>query len=284
MSNTMFIGTRERMLEVKCPNVGMPSGKNGWSSVTDFLNGGAAVRRSTASSKRYEMTWSSLSRDEARVILDLADRLYGGGEIYWLDPFVADKNMLPQQWASPMQALYDGLPLIGYERPTPVLTTGSVDRLPVQSAMYTIAADAPARSVWIPIPAGHTAHIGVYGTAGTGGKIYATPTYNVANEDTPQELTLLNTSDDSRFNLMVQASDGYDGVKLNLGGVGTITLTGMIVQVLKDGATPQSGEFISGQGHSGCQFASQPEYTPYSAAFDNVGMIASFIETGSWEQ
>jgi hypothetical protein len=284
MSNTMFIGTRERMLEVKCPNVGMPSGKNGWTSVTDFLNGGASVRRSTAASKRYEMTWTSITRDEARVLLDLADRLYGTGEIYWLDPFVADKNVLPQQWASPLQALYDGLPLIGYDRPTPVLTTGSVGRLPVQSVQYTITSTDNPRSVWIPIPKGHTAHIGVYGAAGTGGKIYATPTYNVANDDTPQELTLLSTNDDSRFNLMVQASGGYDGFKLSLGGVGTITLTGMMVQVLKDGEIPETGEFISGQGNSGCQFASQPEYTPYSAAFDNVGMIASFIETGSWEQ
>lgn len=283
MANTMFIGTREVMLEVKCPNVTMPSSKVGWSSELNYLNGGASVRRSTAASKKYEMTWGSMTRDEARVILDLADRLYGTGDIYWLDPFVADKNMLPQHWASPMQALYDGLPLIGYDRPT--ATIGSISNgFPVQSAEYTISNGDTSRTVWIPIPPGYTAHIGVYGTAGTGGKVIAKPTYNATTYGTAHDMVLMHTSDDSRANYTVSATDGYNGVELSLGGTGTVILTGMMVQVLKDGITPQPGGFISGQGHSGCQFTSQPEYTPYSAAFDMVGMVASFTETGSWEQ
>jgi hypothetical protein len=283
MSNTMFIGTREFMLEVRCPNVTMPSGKVGWSSELNYLNGGASVRRSTSASKRYEMTWNSMTRDQARVILDLADRLYGTGDIYWLDPFVNDKNMLPQMWASPMQGLYDGLPLIGYDRPTAALGSPT-NGFPVQSAVYEINPGDISRKVWVPIPTGYTAHIGVYGQNGTGGKIYATPTFNATNSDTPQELTLMNTNNTARANLTVAAIDGYNGVELSLGGNGTITLTGMMVQVLKDGLTPVAGGFISGQGHSGCQFAAQPDYTPYSAAFDNVGMVVSFIETGSWDQ
>lgn len=283
MANTMFMGTREVMLQVPCPNVSMPSSKNGWTTVVDFLNGGSAVRRSTAASKRYEMTWTSITRDDARTVLDLADRIYGTGEIYWLDPFTADKNVLPQHWASPMQALYDGLPLIGLDRPEPGVGAPQ-GGFPVQSATYTIAPGDPARNVWIPIPTGYSAHVGVYGIEGTGGQVFVTPTINAALDDTPLALTLMNPIDDARTNTVVSASDGYNGIKLNLGGDGTITIYGMIVQVLKDGQTPTPGGFISGQGHSGCQFASQPEYTPYSAAFDNVGMVVSFVETGSWEQ
>jgi hypothetical protein len=283
MANTMFMGTREVMLEVPCPNVSMPSSKVGWSVELNFLNGGASVRRSTAASKRYEMTWNSISRDEARTVLDLADRIYGTGEIYWLDPFTADKNVLPQHWASPMQALYDGLPLVGIDRPEPGIGAPGYG-FPVQSAKYTIAPGDPSRKVWIPIPFGHSAHVGVYGQSGTGGQVFVTPTIDAVSNDTPQAVTLMQVDDTSRANLVVPASDGYNGIELSLGGNGNVTIYGMIVQVLKDGKTPQPGGFISGQGHSGCQFASQPEYTPYSAAFDNVGMIASLVETGSWEQ
>lgn len=283
MANTMFMGTREVMLEVPCPNVSMPSSKNGWTTTVDFLNGGSAVRRSTASSKRYEMTWNSISRDEARTVLDLADRIHGTGEIYWLDPFTADKNVLPQHWASPMQAIYDGLPLIGLNRPEPSVG-GSTHGFPVQAALYTITPGDPAREIWVPIPTGYSAHIGIYGYDVSGGAVFVTPTINAALDATPVAATLMDVSNNARANMVVRASDGYNGIKLNLGGDGQIILFGMMVQILKDGKTPEPGGFISGQGNSGCQFASQPEYTPYSAAFDSVGMIASFIETGSWEQ
>ena len=279
----MFIGTRERMLEVACPNVGMPSSKNGWFNQLDYVNGGSSVRRSTAAAKRYEMTWNSITRDEARVILDLADRLHGSGEIYWLDPFVADKNMLPQQWASPMQGIYDGLPLSGGLRGEAKLTPDE-NNFPLESIEYTMLGTETPRTVWVPVPTGYTAYVGVFGLDGTGGKVIAKSTVGTTQYGVNHDMTIMPVSSTTRYNHTVSASDGFDGVELRLGGVGTVTLSGMMVQVLKDGQTPEAGGFISGQGHSGCQFASQPEYTPYSAAFDNVGMVASFVETGAWEQ
>ena len=282
MANTMWMGTRERMLEVPCPSVGMPSSKTGWSSTINFLNGGSAVRRSTAAAKRYEMTWNSITRDEARTVLDIADRLYGTGEVYWLDPFAMDKNVLPQQWASPMQAIYDGLPLIGLERPVATVTPG-VNGFPVQSAQYTIAAGDKARTIWIPIPQGYAAHIGVFGTA-DGGKVISTATVGATSYAAPYDIELMSVSSIARTNTTVENNGSINGVELKLGGVGTITLSGMIVQVLKIGHEVTPGGFISGQGNSGCQFEAQPEYTPYSAMFDNVGMTATLIETGIWEQ
>ena len=283
MANTMWMGTRERMIEIPCPSVGMPSSKSGWSTTVNFLNGGSAVRRSTAASKLYEMTWNSITRDEARTVLDLADRLYGTGEIYWLDPFAADKNVLPQQWASPMQAIYDGLPFIGTERPV-ATATPNVNGFPVQSAQYTIASGDNARKIWVPIPTGYTAHIGVFGIDGTGGKVIATPTVGATSYDTPIDLDLMSVSSTARTNTTVENDGNINGVELKLGGVGTVILSGMIIQILKTGKTVTPGGFISGQGNSGCQFEAQPEYTPYSAMFDNVGMTATLIETGIWEQ
>lgn len=283
MSNVMYMGTRERMLAVPCANVSMPSSKVGWNQTTNFLNGGASVRRSTAASKTYELTWNSISRDDARIILDIADRLYGTGEVYFVDPFTADKNMLPQQWASPMQAIYDGLPLIGVDRPV-ATATPNVNGFPVQSALYTCDPAAKKRTVWIPVPPGHTAHVGVFGIAGTGGKVYVTPTIGATAHATPQEVTLMSVSNTARTNLAIVNDGDYNGIELSLGGDGTIIISGMIVQVLKTGKAVTPGGFISGQGNSGCMFEAQPEYTPYSAALDMVGMTATLVETGAWEQ
>lgn len=282
MSNCFFIGTREKMFEMRAPSVGMPSSKQGWSSQIDFLNGGASVRKSKAARKQYVMTWNVLQRDEARIVLDLADGLYGDGPIYWHDPFAANRNVLPQYWASPMQGAYDGLPLNASTRGTKVLTDPNTLDLPVYSIEYNVQL-ATTRTVWVPIPPGYTAWVGAYGLDGTGGTLVATPTVDYITNGADFPLTLLDVSDDSRFTESFSSND-YDGVKLSLGGDGTITLTGIMVQVLKNGVTPGSGKFISGQGNSGCSFARQPDYSPYSAAFDQVGVVAELVETGGWAE
>ena len=280
MGKPFYIGTREKMLQTRSPSVGFPSSKQGSSSEVNFLNGGASVRRSRASHKRYEMTWDSFSRDEARVILDLADQVYGVGDIYWHDPFVADRNCLPQWWGTPATGLDDGLPLNGGVRGTAVATPTNSLNFPVQSIAYTCS--GAGRSVWIPIPVGHTAWVGAYGANGTGGQVIATPTTGATTVGTATVLALLSVTDPARFNQSY--SGGFTGVLISLGGTGTVTLSGLMVQVLLDGVTPQRGGFISGQGHSGCQFVTQPDYTPYSSAFDTVGVVAEFVETGGWSQ
>lgn len=284
MANTMFMGTRERMVEIPCPSVSMPSSKVGYNATSQFLNGGAYVRRSLAASKRYEMTWNSLTRDSARTILDIADGLCGLGEIYWHDPFTADKNVLPQSWASPMQGAYDALPLIGNDRPLLSATTTNTNNFPVQSALYTCSASLTPRKIWIPIPTGYTAYVGAFGSNGTGGTVIATPTIDSQNYGTSTNLTLMSVTNTARTNYSVANSGTYNGVELKLGGTGTVLLAGMIVQVLKTGTSVQAGGFISGQGNSGCIFEEQPTYTPYSAAFDNVGMSAKLVEIGMWNQ
>jgi hypothetical protein len=282
MSTCFYIGTREKMFEMRAPSVTMPSSKAGFNSQIDFLNGGASVRRSKAARKQYTLTWNSIDRDEARILLDLADGLYGNGSIYWHDPFTADRNVLPQWWASPMQGLYDGLPLNAGERGISFPTASNTLNLPVESIEYNVALGT-SRSVWVPIPAGYTAWVGAYGVDGTGGKLVATPTTGPTTDGADDDLTLLDVSDDSRFTESYSSAN-FDGVRLSLGGSGTILLTGIMVQVLKTGVTPQTGPFISGQGNSGVSFAGQPTYTPYSAALDRVGVVAELVETGGWAE
>ena len=284
MSDTCFyIGNRNVMLPLRAPSVTMPSTKVGYANKLEFINGGASVRRSQASHKTYVMTWNSVGRDDIRPLLDLADGLYGTGSVYIHDPFAADRNALPQWWASPSMGLTDGLPLTGEGRGTRVGTAPNTLNFPTRSIEYTVVS-GEERQIWIPIPTGHTAHVGAYGIDGTGGEVVVTPTTGPLAIATPVTLTLMDVTDDSRFNATFAASSGYTGILLSLGGSGTIILSGLMVQVLEDGITPETGGFISGQGNSGLSFISQPQYTPYSAAIDKVGVIAEFAETGGWEK
>lgn len=282
MDNCFYIGTRERMFQMRAPSVNMPSSKAGFQNDLNFLNGGASVRRSVTAHKNYVMTWNVLSRDEGRIILDLADGLYGLGPIYWLDPLAANRNMLPQQWASPFQGTADGLSLNNGPKPQRVRTVANSLGFPIASARYEVATPNTKR-VWVPIPEGHVAHVGVFGQEVTNGKMFAIPTRADGVAVQPVELTLMSVNDDSRFNKSFASSDGFNGVFLRLGGSGFITLSGMMVQVLPEGQTPESGGFISGQGHSGARFTEQPAYTPFSAALDQVSVVATFVETESWE-
>jgi hypothetical protein len=275
-----YMGTRNQMLEVRAPSVNMPSSKQGYFNKVDFLNGGTSIRRSTAAHKNYTMSWNSVDRDEARKILDLADGVYGTGPIYVHDPMSADRNVLPQWWATPSQGLTDGLALNDGTRGEPVATPVNSLNFPTNSIIYTVLS-GQTRRVWIPIPDGYTAWVGAYGSNGTGGTVVATPTIDAGSDDTPVTLTLLSVSSDARFNQSF-SSVSYDGVTLSLGGAGTVTLSGIMVQVLETGVTPATGGFISGQGNSGLQFTAQPTYTPYSSALDKVGVVAELTEYYGW--
>ena len=275
-----YMGTRQSMVEITAPSVNMPSSKSGYFNKIDFLNGGSAIRRSVASHKNYTMTWNSLGRDEARTILDIADGVYGPGPVYIHDPIAADRNVLPQWWATPSQGGYDGLPLNNGVRGEITQTPANTLGFPTESIIYTVEL-GQTRQVWVPIPAGHRAHIGAFGSNGTGGTVVATPTINSITNGPPVTLTLMSVTDDSRFNQSFGAAT-YDGVLLSLGGVGTVTLSGIIVQVLEEGVNPPAGGFISGQGNSGLQFIGQPTYTPYSSAIDRVGVVAELSEYYGW--
>lgn len=65
----------------------------------------------------------------------------------------------------------------------------------------------------------------------------------------------------------------------------TITLSGLILQVLPTGMAPRPGTFISGQGNAGCQFVEEPRQSPYSAVLGEDGYVAisaKLVETQPW--
>lgn len=283
---SMWFGTRGYMRWVKCPNTEADFSPVGYSATFQYLNGGAAVRSSTGSHKTYTMDWSTLSRDQARSITDYADGVYdtstGVNLIYFIDPMAAGKNVLPQMWASPSQSIADGTTLVPGQLPESVAGSNSND-YPARYVQYT--ANASSSTVWIPIPPGMTAWVGFHGSATGSAGVTITPSNGLVN-GTPSLATPLDVFTTTRVADSVDSTVA-DGITIGLANVGisstdTITIAGLIVQLLPTGTTPPTGGFISGQGHSGCQFAEKPLQTPRSAALDQVALSATLIETGSW--
>lgn len=284
MVNQMWFGTRDYMTWVPFPSVNVDASKAGRFSQTDYLNGGAAVKRSANAHKVYNLSWAMKTRAELRVVTDFADQLFGEGAIYWADPFAMDANMLPQAWASPVLGGLDAAILNGTTvRPTLVNTPTNPLGYPTRSALYTTGAvavvDLP--TVWVPIPPGYVAWVGAHGNVGTGGVVVVTPTINASSAGANTSLTMLAVTSTTRVNASF-SSASYDGILVRLGGSGTLTLAGLIVQLLPIGATPATGGFISGQGHSGCTFAEQPSLTQYNAVLDKVGLNVKLVETEQW--
>lgn len=282
---TMWFGTRGRMQWIGAPDVTMPSSSINWNARLKFLGGGARVRSSMASAREYTMSWSLVHRSDVQAVIDYADGMYGSGAIYFADPFAMDQNMLPIAWAQPYISGYDGIILDnGRVRPQLIPTSANAYGYPAESAVFNVITPpvgADIYSVYVPIPPGYTAWVGAHGQAGTGGLVQCTVSTGPATVGATTNLTLLPVTTATRFNHSVASTAG-DGIILKLGGSGTITLSGLMVQLLPTGDTPATGGFISGQGHSGCSFGAKPSYTPYNAALDRVGVVAELIETESW--
>lgn len=290
MAAGMWFGTRGYETWVKAPEPGGDSSRVGFTNSLQLLNGGVSLRISQAAHREYSWTWPNVSsRAQIRPIIDFAEGVYdyqdGVNLIYFIDPMVADTNVLPQNWATPSQGLADGIPLFDDDDnpPVAVVTPANSYRYPARGAQYAKAANP--QSLYIPIPPGNVAWIGVHGaTTSAASGISVQPVLGTANSGAPTILAMQTVTDAALTNFSVAASSSVGGIVLSpvLADGDTLTLYGMVVQILPSGKVPGTGVFVSGQGHSGCVFSSHPTESPYSSAFDQIGMSAKLSEVGSW--
>lgn len=277
----MWFGTRGYMRWVPCPERDSDLQNVGWGSSMQYLNGSAGVLASSGSHGDYTLSWNAISRAQGRDITDYAAGIYdsvpGKNLIYFHLPNVMDVNVLPPVWASPAQAAADGFTLVPGQKGSVTLGDGS-NGYPPRSVTYT--ATSSSRTIWIPIPPGYTAHVGAHGTALGGG---VTVTQTAGNTDLATSTLAMLPTTGNRFNATF-SSASCDGIRLALVNTGnsahSVTLTGLIVQILPTGTTPEQGGFLSGQGHSGCEFDEKPQVSP--RYIDLVAVSAHLIETGSW--
>lgn len=282
--NVVWFGTREFMQWVKSPAVNVEASRLGWTTNATFLNGGAYVKRSRSGHKNYVLSWNTTNSDMIRTINDYAEGVYGTGLIYWLNPAESAKNALPQYVATPSLGAEDGVVLSGETtRPTLIATPANGNGYPTKTAVYTLKATTkPRPEFYIPIPPNYTAWVGIHGANANGVSVVARPYIGADTTDPDVALTLMDVDDVNRFNTSFSGNT-YQGISIALDGTGTIELTGLMVQVLPDERAPEAGGFISGQGHSGCEFSEFPELTQYNAAMNLSGLSAELIEVGAWQ-
>ena len=288
----MWFGTRGQEVWVPTPAINPDYGRTGYSSgVSQGLNGLGFLRESKSAHNSYSLSWPvTKTRDAVRTITDFADGIFdtqdGVNLIYWIDPMAADKNVLCQGWATPSLAAEDGVPLVtdqnGYRRPKAVPTPPNVNRYPARSAEYVINSTSVSVEQYVPIPPGYSAWVGIHGGALAQDRIIVQRVNGFTELGAAVEPTVLAAADSTRVNSEFSSVDSA-GIVLKFATVAssiTFTLYGLIVQILPTGQAPETGGFISGQGHSGCQFVGKPSKTPYSAKLDRVGMTARLEETG----
>jgi len=281
---TMWFGTRGYMKFVPCPLVDSDMSKVGWQSSAQYLNGGTRVRSSVTAHKEYNLAWGLQERDNIRTVTDYADGVYGDELIYFVDPFAADKNVLPQYWATPALGIEDAPILTGTAKPAIVQTDSNTNGYPRNSAIYYVVTTDPKKSIYVPIPPGHTAWVGFHGQKPDDSTAYVRVRQAIGTTGygTSTTLTPLTVDTTTRVNASFNSSSTVHGIVLDLQGSGTLIMTGLIVQILKTGVTPAEGGFISGQGNSGCKFAEQPKLQNYSSAMDKSALTAKLVEVGAW--
>lgn len=285
MTGKVWFGTKGNMQWIPAPAVNMGAGKTGYAGRADFLNGGAWVRRSKAAAKSYNMSWNLQRREDIQPVLDYADGMYGNGPIYFLDPFAADRNVLPAYWAAPYINTYDGpIRTESGARPERVDNGTSINGYPVESAKFSGGSLLGGRSVYIPIPPTSIAHVGAHGDAltSTGAGVQVVAHATISGGPVTM-LPFLSRATQQRTSHQF-AGSLYHGVTISIapGTGGDFIIDGIIAQVLPAGVVPAPGGFISGQGNSGLSFVSQPSVTAYSAAMDRVGVSADLVETEAW--
>lgn len=279
----MWFGTRVHMQDIVDPDINPDYESVPWGETSDYLNGGLGVSSSAVAHREYVLSWSNLTRAQARQITDYADGVYGDGLVYWIDPVAADANVLPQSWAVPALGALDGVPLAGAVRPTTTANANFSQGYPANNAVYTITEDTTPRSIFVPIPTGHVAWVGVHGDVSAQDFVKVTP-YTGAVAGTVVFPSILSVSTSTRVN--TEIGDGATGLELSLDNTtpGTPSLSGMIVQILPDGETPATGGFVSGQGHSGCAFIGRPVVVPNTVAdgLELVDISVKLGEVGEW--
>lgn len=279
----MYFGTKERAVWVPAPAPGAGFGAQGFTDTIQYMNGGIGVRNSNVAHLEYNMSWSSLTRDQIAAIEDYSYGLYGDGLIYFLDPVAQDRNLFSQQWASPKLGAEDGIPLAGTVRPSKVLIGNLSLSYPLYAAQYSVTTATPKREFYCPIPDGYTAWIGAHGNAQAQG-LLVQPMLGTSVVGAAVSIPVTAVTDVNRFGGSVAGTSSINGISISLDNTAaaTITLAGLMLQVLPNGETPAQGGFISGRGNSGCVFDGKLNVMPYSIPGESIGMAGKLIEVGDW--
>lgn len=313
----LWFGTLDYMDWAPTPNKGAESTPEGMEIGGSLINGGGFQVNSWGSHKTYTYEWPSYSAPEAAQLMkSYRDGTYGRGLIYFIDPLIYEKNILPARIADPSMAVgNEGASMVYGMEPVGVPTSGwQKHRLPILGAYYNLANTLSGfrgieDATFIPIPTGYALVLGAFYDATGSGGIFASPQNANGTIGSPSLLTPLAPDNPT---VAVDLAVGIPGVWLWLGksvdGAATVTARGLIARLVPEeyltgtvygsgvygsgtyGLATDSrfglivqGPWVGGMGHSGVRFSGSPSFASNSPLNGGqVGYAASFREVGSW--
>lgn len=279
----MWLGTQHHAQWVDAPLSGAEMSPEGWGADGTYLSGGGFVRQSQDSHRQYIFEWSGASsRESAEIMQAYRDGVYSMSPndlIYFVDPLIYDRNILPKRWAQPgilapiTDVTYSS---VGYlsVKPTPSnLVTGGmpVRGASVVSPFETASAFGQVTEprqgcVFIPVPEGKTVSVRSWEEGNSSNGLFVRELRNNGTWDAPDK---------------VIGSHSVSGVRgFLLGSVGEFDFYGARAVV---GSTVPD-EWSPGLGHSGCRFVGNPTWTANSGVHGGqIGYAATLKEVGDWQ-
>jgi len=225
------------------PNRSPDLSPSGWADGGTLLNGGGFQLNSFGSHKEYIFEWPQSSQMRyAQLMKSYADGSFGRGLIYFLDPLIYTKNVLPAMWADPSMGVgYEGSSLVYGVDPTALPTSNwETNELPIKSAYYDLGSIATGwrgkeDAVFIPVPEGYTFSFGSIHSQTGQGRVYYRTQSKAGALGTVTEVTPLPTNTAALVNTFVSGVD-LAGVWLFIGkaaaGAGSVTLSAMTGRLL----------------------------------------------------
>lgn len=295
-----WFGTEQEAGWFRTPLRGADASPVGWNDGGVLLNGGGYEFSSWGSHKNYQFEWGrSTPIDSAQRLKAFADGTYGRELIYFIDPLIYERNILPAQWADPGMTLdNEGASHIYGVDATPVaLVGGAGSGLPRTGALYTlpeysISAGFRGRqdALYVPIPEGYTLVLGgSFSQTGSGRLFWRSSDHGELAA--PVAITPGAVGSLDPLASIPSASDRsgvwlFPGV-LDDAVAGSVTLWGLTARLFETSRLPNTSltnrGWEPGLGHSGTRFVGKPTYEitgPENGG--QVGFAASFREVGDW--
>lgn len=173
MRPKLWFGTQHHAQWVDAPLSGAEMSPEGWGADGTYLSGGGFVRQSQDSHRQYIFEWSGASsRESAEIMQAYRDGVYSKSRsdlIYFIDPLIYSRNILPKRWAQPgilapdsgaastplgLVSKIDGPGVSGLP-----LTGAQVSSYFTSVAQFNATTEPQQGSIWLPVPLGETLQV-----------------------------------------------------------------------------------------------------------------------------
>lgn len=263
----LWFGNRERTEYLKCALQEIGVDNTGYSEGLNYVNGGAGVVRSYASSRSYDLSWRG-TPDELNPIKAWQQGVWGVGPYFLADPMTFSTNMFPPNWATPRLIEVGDWKNIYTSEPSFSDTASNSFDQPIRSATWDVNETSyaePSIKCTLLIPPDQTLHLGFSGSVTGTGRVGVQPINLDGTLGSPTSLTALSPTGSTRLNATFSGAS-YRAVRVFLtsSGASTVTITSMLARLYPAGVVPDlTGKHTPGDGIMGLEFTSGVSETYY---------------------